>query len=36
MQKGAVTTHASIYATFYFGFVFTLTKKGSAKDYFLE
>ena len=33
-EKG--TTHASIYATFYFGFIFTLTQKRNVKDYMLE
>ena len=27
---------ASIYATFYFGFIFTLTQKRNVKDYMLE
>ena len=35
-EKGTVTTHASIYATFYFGFIFTLTQKRNVKDYMLE
>ena len=35
-EKGAVTTDASIYATFYFDFVFTLTQKRNVKNYLLE
>ena len=35
-EKGTVTTHASIYATFYFGFIFTLTQIRNVKDYMLE
>ena len=35
-EKGAVTKDASIYATFYFDFVFTLTQKRSVKNYLFE
>ena len=35
-EKGAVTTHASIYVTFCFAFVFTPTQKRNVKDYLLE
>ena len=35
-EKGAVTTDALIYATFYFDFVFTLTQKRSVKNYLFE